>query len=174
MNLTGQTTLPDEAAPKWWETALRFTTIGLVTLLVLAGAMGLLGVRTANASATSNGLQLTVSYAAITRPGLATPFSIAVRTTDGAPLPGTITIKVSSDYLAIFDDNGMEPQPTESYNTEAWTLWTFAVPEGEDTLTMDLDARLEPAVQWERSGEAGLEVDGQEVVSVGFTTRVAP
>lgn len=175
MSLTGQSTIPDSGRRHArWETSLRTGTIGLVTILVLAGAVGLLGVRTTDAGASADGFELTVHHAAMTRPGLATPFSVSVRTTDDSPLPPEVTIRVSSDYLAMFDDNGMEPLPTESYNTAAWTWWTFAVPDGKDTLTVDLDARLEPAVQWERSGEAGLEVGGDEIVTLQFTTLVAP
>jgi hypothetical protein len=175
MSLTGQTTLPrSEGSQSRWETALRVGTIGLVAAIVAAGSFGFLGVRTADAGVTGGGLELKVHYSAVTRPGLATPFSLDVRTTDGSPLPSEVTIRVSSDYLSIFDDNGMEPLPSESHNTDTWTWWTFAVPDGEDSLTVDLDARLEPAVQWQRSGEAAIELDGDEVISVEFTTRVAP
>lgn len=175
MSLTGPTTRPSgDTTPRRWETVLRTLTIALVIGLVLATGVGLLGVRSAEVAAAAQGFELKAHYAAMTRPGLATPFSVDVRSTDGSPLPGEVTIRVSSSYLAMFDDNGMEPLPSTSYNTSAWTWWSFEVPEGNDTLTVDLDARLEPAVQWGRSGEVGLEIDGQEVVSVAFITRVAP
>lgn len=175
MSLTGQTTRPAvETTHSKWETALRVTTIGLVTGLVVVGGLGFLGVRTADARVSGDGFEMNVHYAAVTRPALATPFSITVRSTDGAALPAQVTIMVSSEYLAMFDDNGMEPLPSESYNTATWTSWTFDVPEGRGSLTVDLDARLEPSVQWGRSAEARLEIDGEVVISVPFTTRVAP
>ncbi|HEX6222368.1 MAG TPA: hypothetical protein VF115_14855 [Acidimicrobiia bacterium] len=169
------TTLPDvETAQGRWELGLRLVTIGAVWVLVLAAGVGLLGVRTAETSASGQGYEMTVTYAAVTRPGLATPFSIEIRTSDGSALPPELTVRISSDYLAIFDDNGMEPLPAESFNTEEWTWWTFTVPDGQESLIVDLDARLEPAVQWGRSGEAVLELDGEDAVSAEFTSKVAP
>lgn len=140
---------------------------------MLAATTGVLGVRTGEVSATGGGYTITVWHAEVSRPGLATPFSVEVRP-DTGPLPAAVTIRVSSRYLALFDDNGMEPLPTESYNTPEWTWWAFDIPGGSEVLRVDLDARLEPAVQHGETAVAAVEVEGRQVVSVDFTTRVAP
>lgn len=176
MSTAGQTTtVPDvDTAVSTWEVALRVVTIAAVVGLVLATGLGFLGVRTAESSVSGHGYEMTVTHAAMTRPGLATPFSLEVQTTNGAPLPEEVTIRISAEYLAIFDDNGMEPLPSESFNTDEWTWWTFTVPDGRQRLTIDLDARLEPAVQSGRTAEAALQLGDDRVLSVEFTTGVSP
>ena len=169
------TTIPEaDSGTHALERPLRLVSLGVIGVLTMATAIGLLGVRTDVVSATGRGVSVTVDYAVVTRPGLATPFSVEVVTGDGAFLPAEVTVRVSSDYLAIFDDNGMEPQPADSFNTAEWTTWVFDVPEGSTSLRVDLDARLEPAVQWARSGVVAVDIDGVETATVGFTTWVAP
>lgn len=169
------TTIPEaDSGTHALERPLRLVSLGVIGALTIATAIGLLGVRTTAVSATGSGVSVTVDYAVVTRPGLATPFSVEVAGADGAFLPAEVTVRVSSDYLAIFDDNGMEPQPAASFNTAEWTSWVFDVPEGATSLRVDLDARLEPAVQWARSGAVSVDIDGVEVATVGFTTWVAP
>jgi hypothetical protein len=169
------TTIPEaDSGTHALERPLRLVSLGVIGVLTIATAIGLLGVRTTSVSATGRGVSVTVGYAVVTRPGLATPFSVEVASADGAFLPAEVTVRVSSDYLAIFDDNGMEPQPAESFNTAEWTSWVFDVPEGAMSLRVDLDARLEPAVQWARSGVVAVDIDGVETATVGFTTWVAP
>lgn len=155
-----------------WEWWLRKVSITLIGGLVLAGSIGLLGVRTEVVTAVGGGYQLSVRYASVSRPGLATPLSIEVRSDDA--LPEEVTILATSSYLALFDDNGMEPLPVESYNTADWTSWTFAVPPDSHLLRVDLDARLEPAVQWGSDATVAVEVWQQRMASVDFTTKVAP
>ncbi|MGH3650898.1 MAG: hypothetical protein ACRDU9_09340 [Acidimicrobiia bacterium] len=157
-----------------WEQPIRVVAIGFIGAMVVLAAFGLLGVRTTVTEATGNGFSMVVTHAAVTRAGLATPFSVEVATVDGSPLPAMTTIRVASPYLALFDDNGMEPSPASSFNTSDWTWWTFEVPPGTAHLRVDLDARLEPAVQWGREAEAAVEIDGEEVVDVRFTTWVMP
>lgn len=152
---------------------LRVVSLTVIGAVVLAAAVGLLGVRTGEVTAAGGGYTMTVWYSEMTRPGLATPFSVEVRP-DSGELPPSVTVRVSSPYLALFDDNGLEPTPTESYNTPEWTWWTFDVPPGSEVLRVDLDARLEPAVQYGETATAAIEVDGQQVVSADFTTGVAP
>lgn len=156
-----------------WERWLRLVSLALIGGLVLAASIGLLGVRTGRATSAGGGYTMTVWYTEMTRPGLATPFSVEVRS-DAGVLPDSVTLKVSSSYLALFDDNGMEPLPAASYNTPEWTWWTFDIPPDSDILRVDLDGRLEPAVQVGETATAALEIDGTQVVSVAFTTRVAP
>jgi hypothetical protein len=83
-------------------------------------------------------------------------------------------VGVTSDYLALFDDNGLEPTPGRSYNTKETTWWTFEVEEGENDLVVELDARLEPAVQWGKDATAEVWVDGQRMVGTEFRTWVMP
>lgn len=155
-----------------WEPWLRRVSVALIGGFVLAASVGLLGVRTDVVSAVGNGYQLSVHYSSVSRPGLATPFSIEVLSE--SPLPEEVTIITSSPYLALFDDNGMEPQPTKSFNTDGWTSWTFAIPPDSHVLRVDLDARLEPAVQSGGDATVAVVINDRRMASVDFTTRVAP
>lgn len=164
----------DQSGSPRWDRVLWYISLAVVAALVLGGITGLLGVRTATASETASGFTLEVEYAVMTRPGLATPLDLRVSTNDGSPLPGEVTTRLASSYLAMFDENGLDPQPSSSFQSDRWTWWTFEVPDGEDVLEVSFDARLEPSVQWGESSMAALEIDGEQVVAVRFATRVAP
>lgn len=168
-------TIPaDDSGADGVETVLRAISLIFVGVVVLAGLAGFLGVRTSTAQASGNGLTVSVEHASVTRPGLATPFSVAVATEDGTALPEQITTRINSDYLAMFDENGLEPEPASSYQNGRWTWWTFDVPQGHNELEVSFDVRLEPAVQWGREGSATVEIDDDEQVTVEFVTRVMP
>ncbi|MBA2313069.1 MAG: hypothetical protein H0V97_09765 [Actinobacteria bacterium] len=51
----------------------RRVVLSVLALFVLAGAAGLLGVRSRTVSASANGYDLSVTYATMTRSGLSTP-----------------------------------------------------------------------------------------------------
>jgi len=153
---------------------MQLVAVSVIVTLVVAGIVGLLGVRTSVASAIGESITLTVAHASVTRPGLATPFSMVIASKDGSPLPSTLTTRVGSAYLSMFDENGLEPEPTSSFRSGDWTWWSFEVPDGASELEVSFDARLEPAVQWGRSTTAAVEVDGREVAAVDFETWVLP
>lgn len=146
--------------------------LALLFAILLAGIAGAFGVRTREATAIANGYELTVTYAAVTRPGLATPWSVDVRRPGGF-LEGPITIAASGEYLDMFDENGLDPQPSASTADPEFVVWEFDPPMG-DTLSVSFDARLEPAKQWGRSGTVKV-LDGEtELVEVSFRTWVMP
>ncbi len=169
-------TLPEDPSHREYkrEKWLRGLTILFVVLVVALGALGILGVRTSTATNNGNGYRIEVTYPAVTRGGLATPFAIDVGTQDGSALPDVITIRISSDYLGLFDDNGMEPTPVSSFNTGIFTSWDFEVLPGESTLEVVLDARLEPAVQWGEAASVELWIDGERQTSTEFRSWVMP
>lgn len=168
-------TIPaDSSGTDGWEAVFRAVSVTLVAGLVLLALTGFLGVRTATASNSANGYTISVTHASITRPGLATPFSISIAAADGTPLPAQVTMRIDSEYLEMFDENGLDPTPVSSFSTAQWTWWTFDVPGGQHELNVSFDARLEPAVQWGRAGSAVAEIDGDEMVAVEFTTWVMP
>ena len=155
----------------------RFTTVVLATIVGLAvvdGAapFGIYGVQTDTVSAAGGGLSLEVRYGTVSRPALATPFDIEVTSPGG--FTGPVTISVRSTYLAMWDENGLDPSPSEETADGESTLWTFEPPDG-DVLAISFDARIEPAAQ---NGEAGrvavLDDRGVELVAVEFRTRVLP
>lgn len=156
------------------EHTLRLVSVGFISALVIATAVGMFGVRTASGTESAGGFQVEVAHAAVTRPGLATPFDVTVRTTDGSPLPSRLTIRVDSGYLAMFDENGLDPTPSSSYQTPQWTWWTFDNPDDREELKLSFDARLEPGVQWGRTGSVTVLGGDDELVSVAFRTWVIP
>lgn len=169
-------TLPAEQ-PQWsvgFERVIRAVTLIVVFSVVGLGAVGTLGVSTTTVGNSDNGYRIDVTYADVTRGGLATPFSITASSDDDAPLPPNVTIRLTSHYLALFDQNGIEPTPRASFNTSGTTWWEFEIPEGQTMLAVDLDARLEPAVQSGQSATVELWVDDERMVSTGITTRVMP
>lgn len=169
------TTRPSEqSGTDRWDDALRVVSIGLVGLLVVAGLLGFLGMRSATVVKSANGFTVEVTHAAVTRPGLATPFGVKVTRDDGSSLPQMVTTRIDSSYLAMFDENGLDPEPVSSFRSGGWTMWTFEVPDGAQIIEVTLNARLEPAVQWGRDSTVTLEVDGEEMVEVDFRTWVMP
>jgi hypothetical protein len=142
----------------------RWAFTGVLGAFLALSLAGVFGVRSATSTASGGQYELRVSYATVTRPGVATPFEISVRRLDGAAITDPVTIAVSSDYLAMFDDNGLDPGPASETATADDVLWEFEPP-GTDTLVVTLDARVEPAVQWGRDGVVRIvdaEGDGAE------------
>jgi hypothetical protein len=169
-------TIPSDppAASMRLERTLRNVALALVSAVVLLGITGSLGVRVESSTASGNGLAINVSYARVTRGGLASPFAITVIAEEGSALPAALTVGVTSDYLALFDDNGMEPTPSRSYNTPQTTWWTFEVEDGEHVLVIELDARLEPSVQLGKEATVEVWVEGRRMVGTEFRTWVMP
>ena len=146
----------------------------LITLLVIflaAAAFNTFGVRTRTVTSASGGYELTVEYASVTRPGLATPWSVEVRQPGG--FDGPIVIEVSSGYLDMFDENGLDPDPSKATARPGHVQWEFEPPDG-DTLSVSFDARIEPARQWGRAGSVRVIEDGRAVTTARFRTWVMP
>ncbi len=149
----------------------RRVVLSVLALFVLAGAAGLLGVRSRTVSASANGYDLSVTYATMTRSGLSTPWSFSVHRDGG--FEGPVTVATTLDYFELFDENGLDPDPSAATVSGELLVWTFDPPEGE-TLSVDFDARLGPAVQ---SGKHATTIvlDRQiPVVQVSYDTRVMP
>lgn len=162
------------ARSRRWERYLRVLAVGFVSVLVVGGLLGILGVQVATTGASSRGFTLRVHHAVVSRAGLATPFDIEVSKDDGTELPAQVEVRVSSDYLAMLDENGLEPLPSASFRDLEWTWWVFDIPPGRHEMTVSLDARMEPAVQWGRDARVAVEVDDQEMVAVDVRTWVSP
>lgn len=150
----------------------RVFVVALVTFLGL-GALNAYGVRTGTASASGGGHELTVRYATVTRPGLATPWSFEVRRPGG--FPQGLTVAVTSSYFDAFDENGLGPAPAEETTDGDRTVWRFS-PTSSDTLSVAFDARIEPAVQLTtiRGDLSVLGPAGEPAVTVAFETFVMP
>lgn len=148
-------------------------TLGLFLLL---GALGVYGVRTRTISAAGGGYEVSVRYASVSRPGLATPWSLEVRRPGG--FPDGLTVAVRSAYFDAFDENGLGPAPVAETSDGERTFWTFG-PSAADTISVSFDARIEPGVQVTRvKGRvevlAGPGAAAATVAAVAFGTWVLP
>jgi hypothetical protein len=144
--------------------------VALVGVLAI-GLSGWLGVRSATATAHGGDYELTVTYGRVSRPGLATPWSLEIHHPGG--FDGPVTISTNTKYLDLFDENGFEPEPSKTTATPDEVIWEFEPPDG-DTLGVSLDARIEPGVQWGRTGVTSVLVDGKPVVTAKYKTWILP
>ena len=144
--------------------------VALFAFLAL-GLSGQLGVKSRSTTAEGGGYTLTVTYGQVSRAGLATPWSFEIHRPGG--FEGPITVSTKSSYLAMFDENGLDPEPSESTATPEAVIWQFEPPDG-DTLAVSFDARIEPAAQWGRPGETSVLEDGKPVVTAKYKTWVMP
>ena len=154
--------------------SLRRVFVAALLLFLVLGALNVFGVRTRTTSATGGGHELSVTYAVVSRPGLATPWSFEVRRPGG--FPNGLTVAATSRYFDAFDENGFSPAPLEETGDSERTIWQFG-PSTGDTIVVSFDARIEPGVQFTRV-KGRVEVlagpGGPAVVAVGFTTTVMP
>jgi hypothetical protein len=83
-------------------------------------------------------------------------------------------VAVSSDYLSMWDENGLDPAPSRETASPGELRWEFEPPPA-DALAISFDARIEPAAQQGKRGTvAVLDPAGAPFVSVSFRTRLRP
>ena len=153
----------------------RVFTLAIVVLLI-AALVGLLGVRTTTATAADGGYELELRYAKVARPGLAVPWDLTITKAGGFDQDQPVRVRTKSSYLDIFDENGLDPDPSKVTQDDRYLIWEFDPPPG-DTLTVSFDWRIEPGVQLKRAkGETSvLRDDGdQPVATVRYETWVTP
>jgi hypothetical protein len=171
-------TVPRDPSPGWtaFERILRAIVTVFVVGVVVAAVVGLLGVQARTVSATGPGNEeLSVEYARVARPGLAVPFTVRVEAGAEGELPAEVDLRITSSYLDLLDENGLDPQPTDTLRTDDETTWTFTLADGQRELEVDFDARVEPSVQLaRRGGTVALVVDDRVVTAVSFRTWVMP
>ena len=155
----------------------RVTTAALGAIVVAAvldalGVYPFFGVDSRHAVARAQGYELDVRYAEVSRPAVATPFDIEVRRDGG--FDGPVTVGVSSDYLSMWDENGLDPAPSKETAQPGMLIWEFDPPPG-DALEISFDARIEPAAQEGKRGFVTvLGPEGNPLVAVSFRTRLRP
>jgi hypothetical protein len=153
--------------PTLWHRLL----VALLAAIVAAGAAGLFGVRSSEATASSAGWTVSVTYASIARAGLDVPWQVTVRREGG--FTGPVTVAVTADYFGIFEEQGLDPAPATETSDGDRLYWTFDPPPG-DALAIDFDGYIQPSSQLGASGEVVVLDGGTDVVTVPFRTWLVP
>ena len=144
----------------------------VLSLFLLAGLLGLLGVRTGTVRAEGGGYELEVRYAKVARPGLSVPWAVTIRRPGG--FDGPITLATTSAYFDLFDENAFEPEP-ESVTTDGKrVIWELNTPQQGDTMEVSLDTRVGPNVQWGTSATTAILEGDQVVVEAEYRTWIMP
>ena len=149
----------------------RRAVITILAVFALLGAATVFGARTGTVSASAGGIDLTVRYPAVSRPGLAIRWIITVRRAGG--FDGPIDLGVTSRYLDLFDFNNLDALPTGTRTDGDLSIWTFDPPIG-DTLVVAFDGRVEPAQQWGKPATVAVMNGTVPIVSVHYSTRLMP
>jgi hypothetical protein len=145
--------------------------IALLTLVVVAGATGWLGVRSWTARAEGSGYELTLTYPRVARSGLDVAWNLRLEHPGG--FDGPFTIAVSADYFDIFEFQGMYPSPSDETADANFVYLTFAPPEG-DVFTVSLDTYVQPSSQIGRDAVVKAIVNGSTVAQVSYSTWLVP
>ena len=145
--------------------------VSVLLLFVLAGLLGLLGVRTGTARSEIAGWSVAVEHAAVARSGLDVPWQVTVTHPGG--FGDELTLAVTGDYFEIFESQGFDPEPADETRDGGTLYLTFQAPPG-DTFVLAYDAYVQPSAQLGRDGSVAVLVDGERVAATDFRTRLLP
>jgi hypothetical protein len=166
--LTGFETRRQERTAAWWRRAV----LSILVVIVVAGLVGVLGVRTTTGRASGGGFALSVDHAAVARAGLDVPWQVTVESADG--FEKTVTLAVTGDYFDMYETQGFTPEPSASVRDGETLYLTFDAPEG-DTFTVDYDAYIQPSSQrGERGTVSVVDSELRPLASVDIDTVLLP
>jgi hypothetical protein len=149
----------------------RRSLLALIAVVVIVGATGFLGVKTATVSASEAGYDLTVVYPHVARAGLDIPWRATVTHSGG--FDGPVTLAVSTSYFDIFETQGFHPQPSAETADPHFVYLTFNPPRG-DRLSVSFDTYVQPSAQLGRSADTAVVVHGIHVATVHYRTWLVP
>lgn len=155
---------------------LRRAFTGMLAIVCLAGAVGLLGGRTGERTAHGNGYSVSVSYPWTGRPGLDTLLQVTVAHPGGFHHP--VTLAVTASYFDLFETQGWNPTPSATTRDGRNLILTFTPPSHGDTFEVTYDSYLQPYIAPSRwlgqRADVTLLRGTRAVVVVPFTTWVLP
>lgn len=135
------------------------------------GLLGMLGPRFRTVAATSGGTSVEVTYASVTRPGLATTWLVEIRRPAG--FAGPITIATTATYFDGFDFNTLYPDPDRSGSRGDLVAFTFKPPRGE-VFRVRFDGRATPTWTLWRTATTVVTGRGLDEISVSYRTVFLP
>jgi len=140
-------------------------------VVLVAGGVGLLGVRSSTASAEGGGYGLEVTYPRIARPGLDVPWSVKLHRDGG--FEGEIVLAIDTSYFEILEMRGRLPEPASETAGNGLVHLTFDPPPG-DEFTFALDVRIRAGKQWGESGSVSVMDGENSAVTIYFDTWLVP
>jgi hypothetical protein len=147
--------------------------LSVLLLFVVAGLVGLFGVRSATTTARGAGYTLAVHHAQVVRAGVAISFHVEVTHPGG--FGGPVRLAISSDLFERFDFQNFYPNPSKETADSRYVYYEFDPPSG-DSFRLSLDARTAP----DQNGSTEvyrtrlLDSSDRPLVSVRFRMWVAP
>jgi hypothetical protein len=150
---------------------LRRSGLVVVSLIVLAGAIGVFGIRTRTVTASGDGYTMTLQYPATDRSDQPAHWVLSVQRDGGFSRP--VQIGVTQSYLDLLDLNAIEPEPSASKNVGGFVVWTFDPPAG-DVLRVLLDANIQLNAHFGAGAQVVVFDRGLPAVRVNYRTWVAP
>ena len=150
---------------------VRRCVIGVLFLLVVAGAVGVFGVHSRSATTSSGGYRLRVTYPQTARAGLDVPWRTEIDKPGG--FNSNITIAVSSDYFRMFETQGFFPNADSMTNDGQFVYFSFDKPSG-DRFVLEYDAYIQPASQIGKTATVELIVGGSVVAHTKIRTWLVP
>ena len=146
--------------------------VAMLTLLVAAGALGLLGPRSGVVRTTAAGYELEVEHASVTRAGVPAPLHLRVTREGG--FDGPVRLALCDDWFDHQDFQSWYPTPAAEVGELDKLVYEFDPPVG-GTLEVSLDAHTAPGDFGGRD-RCRVEVleDDVPVTGVEFTTWRLP
>jgi hypothetical protein len=148
--------------------------LSVLLIVVVAGSLDYLGVRsrTATARSADGATTMRVHYAQVARADLDVPFTVTISERGG--FHGDVVVGVSSSYLQLFNRGAIDPEPSSSTTTPDAVIWRFDAPRG-DTFVMSLDLEVQGGRHWGRSGTVTVsDSSGDQLVKTTVKTWLAP
>lgn len=154
--------------------ASRWRTASVVALwlVVVAAAVGALGVRSHTVHASGGGYRADFTYASLARPGWDVPWHLVVRHPGGFG-DGAVTVAVSRSMFDIYETQGFHPNPDSETADGRYVYLEFSPPPG-DTLVVDFDAYIQPTSQIGRTATLKVITGGQERLRLHARTLLLP
>lgn len=150
----------------------------LLAVFLAAGLLGVWGVRDESVFASEEGWTLDLDYAASTRAGLAVPLHWEITKAGGfgpEEAEPKVVIRMTQDYFELFDENGMDPEPSSSWSDGEFVYWEFDAPPDGTTMHVTADTRTGSGVQLvHKKAESAIVVDDRPLATVRLATWVMP
>ncbi|WP_370617444.1 hypothetical protein [Mumia sp. Pv 4-285] len=147
-------------------------TLAALLLFVVAGAVGLLGVRNLTATDEGGGFTLSVDYPRVARAGLDTPLSITVSNPDG--VGEEVVVGISQNYMEIFEHQGIFPDPTDTSTDGEYLYLTVAAEPGATEVTVLFDVYVQPSSQEGEQATVFLSDGTSRIAETHISTTLLP